>query len=495
MNHKIIAIDQSTSATKAMLFNEKCELLRRVNISHQQYYPKVGWVEHDPEEIYQNVLRSITELIKQEKEICNYSLAITNQRETVVVWNIKTGRPIYNAIVWQCLRGTSICKELKEKGYDKLVQYKSGLLLDPYFSASGVKWILDNVENAREMSDKGELLLGTIDSWLIWKLTEGREHVTDYTNASRTLLFNIHTLKWDDDLLELFTIPRNMMPRVCSCDSIFGETTIGNLFNVPILIAGVLGDSHGALTGQMCFEAGLGKVTYGTGSSVMLNSGEKFITAPRGVVTSIGFSALDKIFYAFEGNVHCTGATINWLVEGLRLIDSPAEIEEFASMMEDTAGVYLVPAFAGLGAPWWQPKAKAVILGMTLGTGKAQILRAALESIAYQIKDLVDMMSQKAGISLQELRVDGGPTKNQFLMQFQADMLQATISRSNIEEASALGAVIMNGLARKVWNNFQEVANLCAAKKYIYPHMDKARARSFHNGWCEAVKNVISIYK
>lgn len=300
MNHKIIAIDQSTSATKAMLFNEKCELLRRVNISHQQYYPKVGWVEHDPEEIYQNVLRSITELIKQEKEICNYSLAITNQRETVVVWNKKTGRPIYNAIVWQCLRGTSICKELKEKGYDKLVQYKSGLLLDPYFSASGVKWILDNVENAREMSDKGELLLGTIDSWLIWKLTEGREHVTDYTNASRTLLFNIHTLKWDDDLLELFTIPRNMMPRVCSCDSIFGETTIGNLFNVPILIAGVLGDSHGALTGQMCFEAGLGKVTYGTGSSVMLNIGEKFITAPRGVVTSIGFSALDKIFYAFE---------------------------------------------------------------------------------------------------------------------------------------------------------------------------------------------------
>lgn len=492
MIRKIIAIDQSTSATKAMLFNEKCELLRRVNISHRQYYPKTGWVEHDPEEIYRNVLHSIADLIGQEKERCDYSLAITNQRETVVVWNKKTGSPIYNAVVWQCLRGTTICEELRKKGYDKIVQDKSGLLLDPYFSASGVKWILDNVKDAREMSVRGELLMGTIDSWLIWKLTKGREHVTDYTNASRTLLFNIHTLRWDDELLDLFTIPRNMMPRICSCDSIFGETTVGDLFKNPIPIAGVLGDSHGALTGQMCFEAGLGKATYGTGSSVMMNVGEKAITAPKGLVTSIGFSALNKIFYAFEGNIHCTGATIKWLAEKLELIDSPAEIEKLASMVEDTSGVYFVPAFAGLGAPWWRPEVKAAILGVTLGTGKSEILRAALESIAYQIKDLVDMMSQTSGVPLKELRVDGGPTKNHLLMQFQADMLQATLNCSDIEEASALGAVIMNGLARKVWSNFEEIAKLRTSEKYVTPHMDEADVLRLHNGWCAAIKKILA---
>lgn len=490
MAHKTIAIDQSTSATKAMLFNEKCELLRRVNIGHKQYYPKSGWVEHDPEEIYQNVLLAIKELIGQEK--ADYSLAITNQRETVVVWNKKNGKPIYNAIVWQCLRGASICNELRNKGYDKIVQEKSGLMLDPYFSASGVKWILDNVKDARDMSIRGELLMGTIDSWLIWKLTDGREHVTDYTNASRTLLFNIHTLSWDDELLEMFTIPRNMMPRLSPCDSVFGETTVGNLFKVSIPIAGVLGDSHGALTGQMCFEAGLGKATYGTGSSVMMNVGEEIKRAPKGLVTSIGFAALGKVFYAFEGNIHCTGATIKWLVEKLGLIDSPAEIEKFVSLVEDTSGVYFVPAFAGLGAPWWHPEAKAAILGMTLGTSKSEVLRAALESIAYQIKDLVDMMSQKAGVPLKELRVDGGPTKNKLLMQFQADMLQATLSCSDIEEASALGAVIMNGLARKVWSNFDEIAKLRNSKKYVTPHMNETDVLRLHEGWHEAVRKVLS---
>lgn len=490
MIHKIIAIDQSTSATKAMLFNEKCELLRRVNVGHKQYYPKAGWVEHDPEEIYLNVLQSIKELIGREES--DYSLAITNQRETVVVWNKLTGKPVYNAIVWQCLRGASICDELRKQGYDKIVQEKSGLLLDPYFSASGVKWILDNVEGAREMSIKGELLMGTVDSWLIWKLTDGKEHVTDYTNASRTLLFNIHTLSWDDELLDLFTIPRNMMPRLCPCDSIFGETTVGNLFEEPIPIAGVLGDSHGALAGQMCFEAGLGKATYGTGSSVMMNVGEETKRAPKGLVTSIGFAALDKVFYAFEGNIHCTGATIKWLTEKLELIDSPAEVETYASLIEDTSGVYFVPAFAGLGAPWWHPEAKAAIMGMTLGTGKSEVLRAALESIAYQIKDLVDMMSHKAGVPLKELRVDGGPTKNQLLMQFQADILQTTLSCSDIEEASALGAVIMNGLARKVWSSFDEIAKLRTSEKYVTPHMNKTEVLRLHKGWHEAVRKVLT---
>lgn len=493
MKNKIIAIDQSTSATKAMLFNEECHLLKRVNIEHRQYYPQAGWVEHDAEEIYQNVLNAITFLMDEEKEEeCTYSLALTNQRETVVVWNKTTGAPVYNAVVWQCARGADICRELKEKGYNKMVQEKSGLLLDPYFSASGVKWILDNVKEARVMAEKGELLLGTIDSWLIWKLTDGQKHVTDYTNASRTLLFNIHTLDWDDDLLELFTIPRNMVPIACPCDSIFGETTINRLFKEPIQIAGVLGDSHGALTGQMCFEAGLGKATYGTGSSVMMNIGESAVAAPEGLVTSIGFAAQGKVFYAFEGNIHCTGATIKWLVEKLKLIDSPMQIEELASKAENTSGVYLVPAFAGFGAPWWRADVRAAILGLTLGTEKMHILRAALESIAYQVKDLVDMMSIKAGVPLKELRVDGGPTKNNFLMQFQADILQASINSSDIEEASALGAVIMNGLARKVWSGFDEIATMRTSQKYISPKMNNEKVNELFEGWHKAVKIILN---
>lgn len=493
MKNKIIAIDQSTSATKAMLFNEDCQLLKRVNIDHQQFYPQVGWVEHDAEEIYQNVLHAVSFLMEDEKdEKCTYSLAITNQRETVVVWNKKTSIPVYNAVVWQCTRGAAICQELKAKGYNKMVQEKTGLLLDPYFSASGIKWILDNVSGAREMANNDELLFGTIDSWLIWKLTGGKKHVTDYTNASRTLLFNIHTLDWDDDMFDLFGVPRTMAPHVCSCDSVFGETTVNNIFEKPILIAGVLGDSHGALTGQMCFETGLGKATYGTGSSVMMNVGVHAIPAPEGLVTSVGFAALGKVYYAFEGNIHCTGATVKWLVEQLKLIDSPMQIEELASKAEDTSGVYFVPAFAGLGAPWWRADVKAAILGLTLGTEKMHILRAALESIAYQVKDLVDMMSAKAGVPLKELRVDGGPTKNNFLMQFQADVLQASINSSDIEEASALGAVIMNGLARKVWTSFEEIAKMRTSQKYISPKMDKEKVKLLFDGWHKAVKIILN---
>lgn len=494
MKNKIIAIDQSTSATKAMLFNGKCELLHRVNIDHRQYYPQAGWVEHDAEEIYQNVLKSIARLMENEPKgtDCSYSLAITNQRETVVVWSKKTGKPIYHAVVWQCLRGASICKRLKEDLDNiEMVQEKSGLLIDPYFSASGVNWILDNVEGARAMADNEELLMGTIDSWLIWKLTDGKVHATDYTNASRTLLFNIHTLDWDDELLGLFTIPRCMLPQPLSCDSVFGETTVNGLFENPIQIAGVLGDSHGALTGQMCFEPGMGKATYGTGSSVMVNIGEEVATPPEGLVTSVGFAALGKVFYAFEGNIHCTGATIKWLVEKLNLIDSPSDAEELATSVEDNAGVYFIPAFAGLGAPWWQPDVKAAIWGMTLGTTKAHIVRAAVESIAYQVKDLVDMMNRHSGVPLKELRVDGGPTKNRFLMQFQADMLQAMINRSDVEEASALGAVVMNGFARKVWTDFQQVSALRTSDNCVLPKMEQSKVDVLYEEWRDAVWQLI----
>lgn len=380
---------------------------------------------------------------------------------------------------------------MKASGYSEIVQAKSGLLLDPYFSASGVKWILDNVEGARQAADNGDLLMGTIDTWLIWKLTDGKRHVTDYTNASRTLLFNIHTMQWDSDLLELFTIPETMMPELLPCDAVFGETTVGGLFKNPIVIAGVLGDSHGALAGQMCFEEGLGKVTYGTGSSVMVNIGEKAAVAPRGLVTSIGFAALGKIFYAFEGNIHCTGATIKWLEQRLQMISSPDEAEELAATVKDNGGVYVVPAFAGLGAPWWQGDVKAAILGMTLGTGKPHVLRAALESIAYQVNDLVRAMTSQAGIKLKEVRADGGPTKNKFLMQFQADCLRVPINCSDVEEASALGAVVMNGMARKIWTSFEQVSVLRRSRYRIEPQSNLSQVEKWCEGWLKAVNQLI----
>ncbi len=492
MQKYIISIDQSTSATKAVLFNEQCFLVNRVNVEHKQYYPQAGWVEHDAEEIYHNMIEAIRQVVAQNKDEdeVSYSLSITNQRETVVVWNRMTGKPVCHAVVWQCQRGAAFCNELKEKGYSDMIQRKSGLLIDPYFSASGVKWILDNVPGAREQADKGELLMGTIDSWLIWKLTGGKVHATDYTNASRTLLFNIHTLDWDDDLLQLFTIPRSMMPKAVPCDSVFGETTVEGIFPDGIQIAGVLGDSHGALAGQMCFEPGMGKATYGTGSSVMVNIGEEAVDAPKGLVTSVGFAACGKVFYAFEGNIHSTGATLKWLVEKLKLIDSPASTEPLALSVSNNGGVYLVPAFAGLGAPWWNPKARAIICGMTLGTEIGHVWRAALEAIAYQVKDLVDLMTKQANIHLKELRVDGGPTKNKLLMQFQADMLNAIINRSDVEEASAMGAMLMNGLARGVWKDLDEVARLRTTDNRVTPVMDEAERLSLHKGWLEAVSLV-----
>lgn len=494
MKSYIISVDQSTSATKAILFNEKCELMYRSTVPHEQYYPAPGWVEHDAEEIYANTLRAIKEVIENGnlEPDAECSIAITNQRETVVVWNKETGKPIYNAVVWQCQRGANICTDLINQGYSEIIKAKSGLIIDPYFSASGIKWILDNVNDARVLAEQGKLLAGTIDSWLLWKFTEGKVHATDYTNASRTLLFNIHTLDWDEELLSLFTIPRSMMPEPKPCDSIFGESTIQNTFSKPVVIAGMLGDSHGALAGQMCFESGMGKSTYGTGSSVMVNIGEKPVEASGGLVTSVGFAACGKVYYAFEGNIHCTGATIKWLQEQLQLINSPLEVESLATSISDNGGVYFVPAFAGLGAPWWDSQAKAMIYGMTLGTGKAHIVRAALEAIAYQVKDLVDLMTRQAGISLKELRVDGGPTRNRFLMQFQSDMLEATINCSGVEEASALGAFVMNGLARGIWKSLEEVASLRQTQQIFSSQMDKDIRNKLYSGWLNAMQRVTS---
>ena len=483
----IIAIDQSTSSTKALLFDEQCHMVARTNVDHRQYYPQTGWVEHDAEEIYNNMI----EAIKKVKGAVNsetYSLCITNQRETAVVWNKLTGKPIANAVVWQDTRGAELCRQLRAEGKADMVMAKSGLLIDPNFSASGIKWLLDNIEGARDAANRGELLMGTIDTWLIWRLTGGRVHATDTTNASRTMLFNIHTLDWDDDLLALFDIPRSMMPEVKACDAIYGETTCEGLFAKPIQIAGVLGDSHGALVGQMCFESGSGKVTYGTGSSVMVNIGEEPLPAPEGLVTSVGFSAFGKTWYGYEGNIYSTGATLKWLCDQLQLVGHPSEMEALATSVADNGGVYIVPAFSGLGAPWWQSGVKGAVLGLTFASTKAHVVRAALESIAYQIRDLVDVMARATGGRLKEIAADGGPTKNGFLMQFQADMLSTPVVCTEVDDASALGAVIMNGFARGLWQSFNDVAPFRKVTKVYQP---QPADTTLYEGWRQAVHQLI----
>lgn len=493
MSQRIIAIDQSTSSTKALLFDEKCKIVARTNVDHKQYYPQTGWVEHDAEEIYQNMIEAIRLLIEksgEKMEASNYSLCITNQRETAVVWNSATGKPISHAVVWQDTRGAELCRDLRERGFAKMVFDKSGLLIDPNFSASGIKWLLDHVEGARQQAERGELLMGTIETWLIWKLTGGKVFATDYTNASRTMLFNIHTMDWDDDLLELFNIPRTMMAEVRSCDANYGETTCEGVFSAPITIAGVLGDSHGALVGQMCFTPGSGKVTYGTGSSVMVNIGEKPLSAPQGLVTSVGFSAFGKTYFGFEGNIYSTGATLKWIADQLQLVGHPAEMEALATSVNDNGGVYIVPAFSGLGAPWWQSNVKGAVLGLTFATTKAHFLRAALESIAYQIKDLVDVMARATGGHLSEICADGGPTKNKFLMQFQADMLETPVVCTEVDDASALGAVIMNGFARGLWKSFEEVTPFRKVTQVYHPS-DMPQRNTLYLGWRNAVNQLI----
>ena len=485
---RIIAIDQSTSSTKAMLFDEQCRMLDRCDVDHQQHYPQSGWVEHDPEEIYNNMVKAIAQLVKG-REDDDYSLAITNQRETVVVWDKETSKPVYNALVWQDNRGAALCRQLREQGHALMVLERSGLLIDPNFSASGVRWVLDNVEGARQAAEEGRLLMGTIDTWLLWKLTKGKSFLTDTTNASRTMLFNIHTMQWDDELLRLFGIPRSMMAEVVPCDAVFGETTVEGVFRKPITIAGVLGDSHGALVGQMCFSSGSGKVTYGTGSSVMVNIGEKPLEAPEGLVTSVGFSALGRHFYGYEGNIYSTGATLKWMADQLKLVNHPREMEKEAVTVDSTEGVYVVPAFAGLGAPWWKPDAKAAIVGMTFATTRVHVLRAALESIAYQVSDLVGVMEKATGGKLNEICADGGPTKNQFLMQFQADLLGTPVVCTEVEDASALGAVVMNGFARRQWTDFSQVTPFRKVVRTFAPNAS-AQMDALYQGWREAVLKI-----
>ena len=487
-----IAIDQSTSATKALLFDSECRMLASASVSHEQFYPHEGWVEHDAMEIYNNTVRAIRQLLDgRDISKDEYILAITNQRETVVAWDRTTGLPVYNALVWQDTRGAELCQEWRRQpDLEKLVAEQTGLKIDPSFCASKMRWLLDNVEGAREKAERGDVLLGTIDTWLVWKLTGGKTFATDHTNASRTMLFDIHTLQWDDDLCRALNIPKACLAEPHPADAVYGETTVDGLFARPITIAGVLGDSHAALLGQMCFAPGTGKVTYGTGSSVMLNIGEKCHKAPEGLVSSIAFSIQGKTFYAYEGNIYSTGATLKWICDQLGLVGHPSEMEALATSVQDNGGVYIIPAFSGLGAPWWKSDVKGAVFGLTFATTKAHILRAALESIAYQIKDLIDVMSRATGGRLSEICADGGPTKNRFLMQFQADMLDTPVVCTEVDDASALGAVIMNGFARGVWKSFDAVTGFRKVTQVFKPQPSPTK-ETLYQGWRNAVNQLI----
>jgi glycerol kinase len=487
----ILSIDQSTSATKVMIFDKLAGLVERVSLSHEQYYPLPGFVEHNPEEIYHNTVKGIKEVL-QKTRIDPSSLAclsITNQRETSMIWDRHNGKPIANAAVWQCQRGAVHCDELKKQGYGGTIHKKTGLIIDSYFSASKLQWILNNTPGAKEKAQKGDLLLGTMDSWLLWKLTSGSVHETDYSNACRTMLFNINTLKWDEELITLFNLYPSMFPKLRFSDEVFGTVSdkeLEMIFDLPI--AGLIGDSHGALFGQHCFSPGMTKATYGTGSSIMMNIGKTARDAPEGLVTSIGFGRDKSIDYVFEGNIHCTGDTINWLVNDLKLINSPKEAEPIACSVDSNGGVYLVPAFVGLGAPYWDHGARACLCGMGRDASKAHVVRAALESIAYQIKDLIDLMIKKSGIGLLELRVDGGPTRNDFLMQFQTDILQKAVVRSGIEEISALGSAFMAGLAMGLWKDLNDIKKLRIVDKTFQSKMSAEEIEKLYTGWQLAVR-------
>jgi glycerol kinase len=490
----ILAVDQSTSGTKAVVVDKNGEIVARSSKEHKQYYPKPGWVEHDPLEIYENV-KTVLKSVIDCKDISSDDievLAITNQRETVLVWDKETGEPIYNAIVWQCRRTAEFCDELKNKGYEAVIKEKTGLMVDPYFSATKVKWILENVPGAKEKAERGQLLLGNIDTWLIWKLTGGKVHATDYTNASRTLLFNIKELKWDKELLDIFNIPEGMLPEIKSSNDIFGSTKAGEILNKSIPISGVIGDSQGALFGQQCFEDGLAKATYGTGSSILMKVGDKFIESKNGLVTAIAWAIDGKVEYALEGIIHCSGDALKWVKDNLGLFEDFSEMEAMADSVNDNEEVYLVPAFSGLGIPHWDAYARAAIVGMSRGSNKNHIVRAAVESMAYQVRDAIEVIQTESGIKLKELRVDGGATGNKFLMQFQADILKANVVKAEVAELSTMGSVYLAGLGVGIWKSKDEIKDLRKNSEVYLPAMKEEESEKYYAGWKRAVKRVLN---
>lgn len=485
----VMALDQGTTSSRCIIFNEKGLIVSVAQREFKQIYPKGGWVEHDPMEIWATQFSVATEAMAKANieatEIA--SIGITNQRETTIVWDKRTGIPVYNAIVWQCRRTAGTCDELKRKGLTETIRDKTGLILDAYFSGTKIKWILDNVEGAREEAEKGNLIFGTVDTWLIWNLTKGKVHITDYSNASRTMIYNIHELKWDDELLEALDIPKSMLPEVKPSSYVYGETS-PTLFGTSIPIAGIAGDQQAALFGQICHQEGTAKSTYGTGCFLLMNTGEKAVKSENGLLTTIAFGIDGKVEYALEGSIFIGGAAIQWLRDELRMIKDSPESEKYATAVEDTNGVYMVPAFVGLGAPYWDPYARGAIVGLTRGATKEHFIRATLESLAYQTYDVLNAMKEDSGIELKALKVDGGASANDFLMQFQADILGVPVQRPEVIETTALGAAYLAGLAVGYWKDKKDVVQNWAISKTFEPNMTEERGKDLLEGWHEAVK-------
>lgn len=488
MRRYILALDQGTTSSRAIIFDHDGKPVAASQKEFKQYFPKPGWVEHDPVEIWSSQLGVAKKAIMQAKLKSSdiAAIGITNQRETTVVWNRKTGKPVHRAIVWQDRRTADFCDKLKKDGHAVKIQKKTGLIIDAYFSATKVKWILDNVKGARELAKKGELAFGTVDSWLIWNLTGGKLHVTDVSNASRTMLFNIHTLKWDNDLLKIFDIPAGVLPDVRSSSEIYGKTI--SVFSTPIPVAGIAGDQQAALFGQMCIDPGMVKNTYGTGCFMVMNIGTKPIESKSSLLTTIGWKIGNKTIYALEGSIFIAGAVVQWLRDSLGIIKRSSDVEKLAASVKGSEGVYFVPAFAGLGAPYWNQHARGTITGITRGSTAAHIARAALDSICYQTLEVLLAMKKDSKINIKELRVDGGATVNNNLMQFQADLLQAKVVRPEITETTALGAAYLAGLATGYWTDIKEIRKQWQADRTFIPHLKASEIKSLIQGWHRAVK-------
>jgi len=493
MKKYILALDQGTTSSRAMLFDKDGSIKSVAQKEFRQIYPKAGWVEHDAQEIWSTQAGVAAEVVAQAGIDGNgiAGIGITNQRETTVVWDRKTGKPVYNAIVWQDRRTSEYCDELKEAGHADMIQEKTGLVLDAYFSGTKVKWILDNVEGARERAKKGELAFGTIDSWLIWNFTKGETHITDVTNASRTMLFNINSMEWDDEILKLMKIPKNMLPEVKQSSEVYAHTKT-TLFASKVPIAGIAGDQQAALFGQMCTKPGMVKNTYGTGCFMLMNIGDKPIKSKNNLLTTVAWKVDGKTEYALEGSVFIAGAVVQWLRDELGIIRESKDVEYFANKVEDSDGVYLVPAFAGLGAPYWNQYARGMMVGITRGTTSAHIARAAQDSIAYQVLDILNAMNADSGIDIKELRVDGGATVNDSLIQFQSDLLQVPVIRPQITETTALGAAYLAGLAVGYWKDKKDIQKQWKIDRKFEPEMDPGKVKKLTKGWKRAVKAAIS---
>ncbi len=493
MKKYIMAFDQGTTSSRCILFTKDGAIKSSVQREFQQIFPKEGWVEHNPMTIWSTQISVATEALLKIGASWDevYGIGITNQRETVVVWNKNTGAPIYNAIVWQCRRTASYCEELSKSGKEEMIKEKTGLLIDPYFSATKIKWILDNVEGAREMADNGELLFGTIDTWLIYNLTGGKAHATDYSNASRTMIFNINTLDWDDELLELFGIPRSMLPEVKPSSSIFGYSD-SKILGAELPIGGVAGDQQAALFGQCCFNDGELKNTYGTGAFLLMNTGEKPYMTQNGLVTTVAWGIGDKVTYALEGSVFTCGSAIQWLRDSLKVLDSATDSEYYASKVPDSGGVMVVPAFQGLGAPWWDPYARGIIIGITRATNKYHIIRATLESLAYQTADVIELMERSTGLKINELMVDGGASANNLLLSFQSDLLGAPIKRPSCIETTALGAAYLCGLSTGVYKSLDEIKKNHNIEKTFEPTKDNSWREANIKKWRKAVQRSLA---